>query len=72
MAYNFDKYEFNAQMARKNKKRVELAKVLDIDPSTLYRKIENDGDFDRNQIAIIIDFLELENPMPIFFVKELT
>lgn len=65
----FDKLEFNAQMARKGKKRMDLAKALGIDPSTLYRKIENDGDFDRNQIAIIIDFLELENPMPIFFAK---
>lgn len=72
MSYRFDKLEFNAQMAKKDKRRVELAKALDIDPSTLYRKIENDGDFDRDQIAIILDFLEIENPMPIFFAKELT
>lgn len=69
MTYRFDKFEFNAQMARKNKRRVELAKALDIDPSTLYRKIENDGDFNRDQIAIILDFLEIDNPMPIFFAQ---
>lgn len=68
----FDKLEFNAQMARKGKRRVELAKVLGIDPSTLYRKIENDGDFDRDQISIILDFLEIDDPMPIFFAKDLT
>lgn len=68
----FDKLEFNAQMARKGKRRVELAKALGIDPSTLYRKIENDGDFDRDQISIILDFLEIDDPMPIFFAKDLT
>lgn len=72
VTYKFDKLEFNAQLARKGKRRVELAKALGIDPSTLYRKIENGGDFDRDQIAIILNFLEIENPMPIFFVKELT
>lgn len=65
----FNKLEFNAQMARKDKRRVDLAKALGIDPSTLYRKIENDGDFDRDQIAIILDFLEIDDPMPIFFAK---
>ncbi len=68
----FDELKFNAAMAGKGKRRVDLAKALDIDPSTLYRKIQNNGDFDRNQISIIIDFLELEDPMPIFFAKELT
>ncbi len=67
----FNKCEFNAQMARKNKRREDLAKALGIDPSTLSRKIKNNGDFDREQIAIIMNFLEIDDPMPIFFVKEL-
>ena len=68
----FNEREFNAQLARKGKRRIDLANALGIDPSTLYRKIQNNGDFDRDQISTMIDFLELDDPMPIFFAKELT
>ena len=68
----FNEREFNAQMARKGKRRVDLANALGIDPSTLYRKIQNDGDFDREQISTIIEFLEIDDPMSIFFASELT
>jgi predicted transcriptional regulator len=68
----FNKLEFNAQIARKGLRRIDVAKALNIDPSTLYRKIENDGDFDRDQINTLIALLEIEDPKPIFFADELT
>ncbi len=68
----FNKLEFNAQIARKGLRRIDVAKALNIDPSTLYRKIENDGDFDRDQINTLIALLGIEDPKPIFFADELT
>lgn len=63
--------EFEVAMLRKGVKRQELAKYLGIDVSTLYRKLDNDGDFDREQISKIMDYLGIEDPNPIFFAKEL-
>ena len=68
----FNKLEFNAQIARKGLRKMDVAKALNIDISTLYRKIENDGDFDRDQINTLIDLLDIKDPKPIFFADELT
>ena len=67
----FNKVEFEVAMLRKGVKRTELAKALGIDVSTLYRKLENDGDFDRSQISAIMDYLDIDDPNPIFFAKDL-
>ena len=63
----FKENEFNAALARANKTRLDLAKALDIAPSTLYRKIEKDGSFTRKEIKQIIEFLEIEDVKTIFF-----
>jgi predicted transcriptional regulator len=68
----FNKLEFNAQIARKGLRKMDVAKALNIDVSTLYRKVENDGDFDRDQINTLIDLLDIKDPKPIFFADELT
>ena len=68
----FNKLEFNAQIARKGLRKMDVAKALNIDVSTLYRKIENDGDFDREQINTLIDLLDIKDPKHIFFADELT
>ena len=67
----FNKVEFEVAMLRKGVKRQELAKVLGIDVSTLYRKLENNGDFDSSQISIFMDYLDIDDPNPIFFAKDL-
>ena len=68
----FNKLEFNAQIARKGLRKMDVAKALNIDVSTLYRKVENDGDFDRDQINTLIDLLDIKDPKPIFFADEFT
>ena len=68
----FNKLEFNAQIARKGLRKMDVAKALNINVSTLYRKVENDGDFDRDQINTLIDLLDIKDPKPIFFADELT
>ncbi len=67
----FNKYEFNAALARRGMKKVELAKYLGIEYSTLYRKIEENGKFTREEMAKIIDILSIDDPMKIFFAEEL-
>lgn len=71
----FNKNEFNAQLARRGVKKVDLAKALGIEYPTLYRKIENDGKFSREEIAKIIDYLGIDNPAVvqcIFFADNVT
>lgn len=67
----FNKYEFNAALARKGMKKVELARLLDIEYSTLYRKIEENGKFTREEMAKIIKELDIDDPMKIFLLKNL-
>ena len=68
----FDKRRFMAQLALKGVTLKELAKNLEIDESTLYRKINDDGRFTRKEMNNMIDFLEIEDPNNIFFANELT
>ncbi len=60
-----------AQLALKGVTLKELAKNLEIDESTLYRKINDDGRFTRKEMNNMIDFLEIEDPNNIFFANEL-
>lgn len=65
----FDKVEFEIALVRSGKTRKQLAEYLGIDISTLYRKIENDGYFTRQEIVKTVEFLELDDPMKIFFAQ---
>lgn len=67
----FDKRRFKAQIALKGKRLKDIAEVLGIKESTLYRKLKRDGDFTRAEINILIIYLEIERPEEIFFAKEL-
>ena len=67
----FNSVEFEIAMLRKGVKLKELADVLGVDISTMYRKIKNGGDFDREQIAKIMNHLDITDPNPIFFASEL-
>lgn len=63
----FDKRALQAQMVLKGINAKELSDALGINESTFYRKLNNDGDFSRAEIAKITEVLELENPINIFF-----
>ena len=67
----FNKLEFNAQIARKGMLKKDVAKALGIDVSTLYRKMEKDGDFSREEMATLIELLGIEDPKEIFFADGL-
>ena len=63
----FNRNEFKAQIARAGKTSKELAEFLGIDESTLYRKIQDDGRFTRQEIALIMEFLGISDVNAIFF-----
>lgn len=67
----FDVRRFKALLIFKGVTNKMLAERLNINESTLYRKINADGDFSREEINIMIEYLEIDNPSEIFFAKKL-
>ena len=67
----FDERRLRAQLALKGMTVKELAEKLDMNESTFYRKVKDDGAFSRKEINAMIDILEIDNPMLIFFTNEL-
>lgn len=67
----FDKRKFLAQMTLRDVSKKELAEYLGINELTLYRKINKDGSFTRQEINKMINYLHIENPAEIFFAEKL-
>ena len=67
----FNQNKLKAQMALANISAKDLAKEMGINESTLYRKIQNDGNFTRSEINSMISILRIEDPADIFFADEL-
>lgn len=63
----FDKKRLQAQMVLKDINAEELSEQLGINPSTFYRKMNNDGDFSRSEIEKMIIILEINDPVFVFF-----
>ena len=63
----FDKNKFKASIVAAGKTVNDVALNLGLNEITLYRKINNDGAFTRKEIQEIIIFLEIKNPLDIFF-----
>ena len=68
----FDRKRFKAQLVLAGLTSKELAEKLGINEATLYRKINDDGRFTRQEINELIRILNIEDPEPIFFATELT
>lgn len=67
----FNKRAFKALLILKNKSMEDVAKFLGISRTTLYRKMNGESDFFLNEIQKLCEFLQIENPMEIFFTNEL-
>lgn len=65
----FNETEFKVQAIRAHKTNKEIAEFLGIDESTLWRKLQNNGSFTREEISKLILLLEIEDPKPIFFAN---
>lgn len=66
----FDKKRFKAQMILAGVTMKDLAEELGVDESTMYRKINLDGNFTREQINKLVQVLKIDTPMDIFFAQE--
>ena len=68
----FNKLKFKAAVIESGKTISDVAEFLNINESTLYRKINGSSEFSRDEIQNICIFLKLDSPLEIFFAKELT
>ena len=59
------------KIAEKGKSQSDIAKVIGIAPKTFYEKM-NKGVFGSDEIEIMIDVLEIEDPIKIFFARNVT
>ncbi len=63
----FNKNAFRAAIVLRGKTLSDAAKCLEIDNSTLYRKMNGKSDFTRKEIQTLCEYFQIENPMEIFF-----
>ena len=68
----FDERRLRAQLVLKGMTIKELAEKLNMNESTFHRKMKADGSFSREEINSMIEILEIEDPMAIFFADQLT
>lgn len=55
------------KMKEKGKSITDMCRMLDISRSAFYRKRNGISEFTQNEIRKIVDFLELDSPVDIFF-----
>ncbi|MCR5518383.1 MAG: helix-turn-helix transcriptional regulator [Lachnospiraceae bacterium] len=65
----FDKRKFQAQMVLMGINGRKLSEMLNINESTLSRKLNDDGNFSREEINKLIEILHIDNPKDIFFAE---
>lgn len=63
-----------AQIALKGKKNSDIAELLGISKSAIYRKLSGKSDFTRKEILLLINFLEIstDRAMEIFFNQKVS
>ncbi|GLG06170.1 helix-turn-helix domain-containing protein [Sellimonas catena] len=61
--------ELRGVIAKNGYSQKEVAKMIGIAPKTFYLKMK-EGVFGSDEIQIMIDKLNIEDPMNIFFAKE--
>lgn len=61
--------ELRGIIAKNGYSQTDVASMIGITPKTFYEKMKN-GVFGSDEIQVMIDKLNIEDPMAIFFVKE--
>ncbi len=57
------------EIAKNGLSQSDIAKIIGITPKTFYEKMKN-GVFGSDEIQIMIDRLNIQDPVAIFFAKE--
>lgn len=68
----FDKKKFKAKVVMSGKTMQEIANLLEINQATLYRKVNGSSDFYREEIQMLCEYLNIEDPSEIFFAHKVT
>ena len=63
--------KLRGKMAEKGRSGIDMARVIKKTPKTFYEKMKK-GVFDSDEITAIVEDLDIENPMEIFFAEEVT
>ena len=63
--------KLRGKMAEKGRTGIDMARVIKKTPKTFYEKMKK-GVFDSDEIAAIVEDLDIKNPMEIFFTDEVT
>ena len=63
--------KLRGKMAEKGRTGIDMARVIKKTPKTFYEKMKK-GVFDSDEITAIVEDLDIENPMEIFFADEVT
>ncbi len=66
----FDRLKFLGKVKERGKTIQEVADFLGINPATLYRKMNGESDFFREEIQKLSEFLMMDDPMTIFFAEK--
>lgn len=64
-----DTDELRGVIAKRHKTQADIAKAIGITPKTFYTKMQK-GVFGSDEIQIMIEELDIKNPMEIFFVRK--
>ena len=63
--------KLRGKMAEKGRTGIDMARVIKKTPKTFYDKMKR-GVFDSDEITAMVEDLDIENPMEIFFAEEVT
>lgn len=66
-----DVNKLRGRMAEKGRSGQDMAKVIGKTPKTFYSKMKA-GVFDSDEIEAMVKYLEIMNPLEIFFAEEVT
>lgn len=67
-----DKALLEYEMKKKGVTIEKMCEVIGISRSAFYRKCNGTSEFTQSEIKTIVDFLNLESPMAIFFNSEVS
>lgn len=67
-----DKARLRYEMAKKNISLLDLCSALGLSRSALYRKMNGISEFTQSEIQKIVDCLELDSPVGIFFAEKVS
>lgn len=67
-----DKARLRYEMDKRNVSVSDLQIVLGISKSAIYRKMKGESEFTQSEIQKIVDYLDLDSPVGVFFAEKVS